>query len=224
MPFLFSSSLSSSRRRDDTVVVRRRRALARRLTVAFCAGLSVWLILQCVMSLVERSPVVVASVSISRGTAIDFDDMTVEQAPASVVTESAFHTTEDAAGLIAQVDIAKGEPIMRSMTSRTPVISAGRTAVEVTLASSPATLMPGRHVRLVAADRVLAESALVLAVPDRGSGESDGLLSGNAESGTVTIALTADEAMAVLAAQQEGPVLAVTIATEAEPDPTAPPE
>ena len=187
-----------------------------------------WLILQCVMSLVERSPVVVASVSISRGTVIDSDDMTVEQVPASVVTESAFHTAEDATGLIAQVDIAKGEPIMRSMMARTPVMGAGHTAVEVTLASSTATLMPGRSVRLVAADRVLAESAMVLTVPDRGSGESDGLLSGKGESETVAIALTADEAMAVLAAQEEGPVLAVTIATESEtpetPDPPATPK
>ncbi|MBT1177419.1 SAF domain-containing protein [Bifidobacterium callimiconis] len=213
MPFsLFSSS---SRRRDDTVAARRRRALVRRLTIAVCAGLSVWLILQCLMSLVARGPVAVASASISRGSTITAASVTIEQVPVSAITESAFSSADDVDGLIAQVDIAKGEPIMRGMATRAPVVAADHTAVEITVSSSTDALMPGRAVRLVAADRVLAESAMVVKVPERGSDDSSGILSGRGgDDATVTVALTAEEAMAVLAAQEAGPILAVALSDD----------
>ncbi|OXN01521.1 flagellar basal body P-ring biosynthesis protein FlgA [Bifidobacterium vansinderenii] len=172
-----------------------------------------WLILQCLMSLMERGPVAVASASISRGLTITAASVTIEQVPVSAVTESAFTSSDDIDGLIAQIDIAKGEPIMKGMAKRAPVVGADHTAVEITVSSSVETLMPGRAVRLVAADRVLAESAMVVKVPEQGSEDSGGILSGrDGEDATVTVALTAEEAMAVLAAQEEGPILAVALA------------
>lgn len=208
---------------------RRRNAMLYRLGIALCAGLAVWSALQCVLALTANQPIVVAAGDIDRGEVISASQLSTVTVPVSAAMGGMIDEPSQIIGKTARVDIDVGFPVLTAMIDDAPVPAADQTTVQVTLASVPQSLTPGDVVRLVSSSdkpphATLSSHATVITVPganaggaeaSTGSGSggsgSGGLLSGSDDDGgrTVTFAMTPDEALATLKAQQEHPILAV---------------
>ena len=84
---------------------RRSNARLHRFLAALCAGLTVFATLQCVRAAIATQPIVVAVRNVAKGTAITREDVELREAPSDGSLSNAFHTLDDAVGLIAQVGI-----------------------------------------------------------------------------------------------------------------------
>ena len=178
----------------------------RRIACAICVGIVAWSVVHAIESLQATCTVMVAAQAIGIGG-------------------------------IAQMDIAQGEPILDGMISQSVTVAADMTTVEVPVASSVRQLRMGATASLVTggecagtADgeqpsgsetsdpgspesddtqmrhRMLAESALVIDVPESDDGSTSALNRGTSR---VVFAMTADEALDVLAVGTACPIVAV---------------
>ena len=171
-----------------------RSARLRRLLAALCAGLAVFLGLQCLRSTVETRPA-------------------VRDIPYDAAWNDAFHTIDDVTGMVAQIDIPDGGIVTATMARASPMIPQGHTAVDVRLASSIDELDVGDEVTLSGAVptqgdagddggtlRELASRAMVIGKPAK---DANGMA-------TATFAMSPDEAAAVLQVQEYAAIIAVT--------------
>ena len=122
---------------------RRSNARLHRFLAALCAGLTVFATLQCVRAAIATQPIVVAVRNVAKGTAITREDVDLREAPSDGSLSNAFHTLDDAVGLIAQVGIGAHDVLMSGM--------------EVRLASVAGGLIPGDKVTLSSATMTDAE-------------------------------------------------------------------
>ena len=174
-----------------------RSARLRRLLAALCAGLAVFLGLQCLRSTVETRPAVVTTQRIRRGDTITASVVAVRDIPYDAAWNNAFHTIDDVTGMVAQIDIPDGGIVTATMARASPMIPQGHTAVDVRLASSIDELDVGDE---VGALRELASRATVIGKPAK---DANGMA-------TATFAMSPDEAAAVLQVQEYAAIIAVT--------------
>lgn len=190
-----------------------RSARLRRLLAALCAGLAVFLGLQCLRSTVETRPAVVTTQHIRRGDTITASVVAVRDIPYDAAWNNAFHTIDDVTGMVAQIDIPDGGIVTATMARASPMIPQGHTAVDVRLASSIDELDVGDEVTLPGAVpaqgdagddggalRELASRAMVIGKPAK---DANGMA-------TATFAMSPDEAAAVLQVQEYAAIIAVT--------------
>ena len=83
--------------------------------------------------------------------------MELREAPSDGSLSNAFHTLDDAVGLIAQVGIGAHDVLMSGMARASPVVPQGHTSIEVRLASVAGGLIPGDKVTLSSATMTDAE-------------------------------------------------------------------
>lgn len=136
---------------------RRSNARLHRFPAALCAGLTVFATLQCVRAAIATQPIVVAVRNVAKGTAITREDVELREAPSDGSLSNAFHTLDDAVGLIAQVGIGAHDVLMSGMARASPVVPQGHTSIEVRLASVAGGLIPGDKVTLSSATMTDAE-------------------------------------------------------------------
>lgn len=91
---------------------RRSNARLHRFLAALCAGLTVFATLQCVRAAIATQPIVVAVRNVAKGTAITREAVELREAPSDGSLSNAFHTLDDAVGLIAQVGIGAHDVLM----------------------------------------------------------------------------------------------------------------
>ena len=130
---------------------RRCRALMARAAAAACAGLAVFAALTCVLSTVERVPVVVVTRDLARGARLAATDLRVERTPRAPAVEGAVHEPRDAVGMVLHTDAAAGQPLYPASIRAEPVAPAGHTVLGVSVASDVAGLAPGDQVALATA-------------------------------------------------------------------------
>lgn len=97
-----------------------RNARLRRLLAALCAGLAVFLGLQCLRSTVETRPAVVTTQRIRRGDTITASVVAVRDIPYDAAWNNAFHTIDDVTGMVAQIDIPDGGIVTATMARALP--------------------------------------------------------------------------------------------------------
>ncbi|MBW3092378.1 hypothetical protein KIH79_05340 [Bifidobacterium sp. 82T10] len=169
--------------------LRRRRSLriVRRWLSALCAGLAVFAALSCVAETMETQPILVAIDGIERGAIIDGRQLRIVDAPASSAFDAAIGSLEElnvaaggahgavyGGGGIAQVDIAAGQPLFRSMVGARPVVPDGHAVVEVRLSSAPDALTVGDEVTLASTTGCSDSADLAANDHTTDGGETDG--------------------------------------------------
>ena len=202
---------------------RRSNARLHRFLAALCAGLTVFATLQCVRAAIATQPIVVAVRNVAKGTAITREDVELREAPSDGSLSNAFHTLDDAVGLIAQVGIGAHDVLMSGMARASPVVPQGHTSIEVRLASVAGGLIPGDKVTLSSATMTDAEmqsgTPNVADMPDGGVDAqlrticTEALLTGkpakDAQGNTIAVfAMPPNEAAVVLRVQEYSAVIA----------------
>lgn len=202
---------------------RRSNARLHRFLAALCAGLTVFATLQCVRAAIATQPIVVAVRNVAKGTAITREDVDLREAPSDGSLSNAFHTLDDAVGLIAQVGIGAHDVLMSGMARASPVVPQGHTSIEVRLASVAGGLIPGDKVTLSSATMTDAEmqsgTPNVADMPDGGVDAqlrticAEALLTGkpakDAQGNTIAVfAMPPNEAAVVLRVQEYSAVIA----------------
>lgn len=202
---------------------RRSNARLHRFLAALCAGLTVFATLQCVRAAIATQPIVVAVRNVAKGTAITHEDVELREAPSDGSLSNAFHTLDDAVGLIAQVGIGAHDVLMSDMARASPVVPQGHTSIEVRLASVAGGLIPGDKVTLSSATMTDAEmqsgTPNVADMPDGGVDAqlrticAEALLTGkpakDAQGNTIAVfAMPPNEAAVVLRVQEYSAVIA----------------
>lgn len=154
-----TTRLQRDRHGSTTASLEARRSNARlhRFLAALCAGLTVFATLQCVRAAIATQPIVVAVRNVAKGTAITREAVELREAPSDGSLSNAFHTLDDAVGLIAQVGIGAHDVLMSGMARASPVVPQGHTSIEVRLASVAGGLIPGDKVTLSSATMTDAE-------------------------------------------------------------------
>ncbi|MBT1179834.1 SAF domain-containing protein [Bifidobacterium vespertilionis] len=223
--------MNATRKTKQSTLARRRLSMrVRRLGAALCAALAVFAALQSLSALVRTETVVVASADIARGETLSAAKVSVMEIPVSGLGSGAYRDAGEVGGSIAQIPIARGQPLFRGMIAKAPVAPDGSTTIEVRLASVPDRLIAGDAVDLVssvgcgdqsAQSCTLATNALTISAPIGSAGSAPkgglgGMTDMAAEPLTVTFALKPQEALAVLAQQEAGPLLAVLHAPDGE--------
>ncbi len=210
----------------------------RRIACAICVGIVAWSVVHAIESLQATCTVMVAAQAIGIGDIVTDDMLREDTMPQGDWSRHALQAGEPSPhGGIAQMDIAQGEPILDGMISQSVTVAADMTTVEVPVASSVRQLRMGATASLVTggecagtADgeqpsgsetsdpgspesddtqmrhRMLAESALVIDVPESDDGSTSALNRGTSR---VVFAMTADEALGVLAVDTTCPIVAV---------------
>lgn len=206
-----------------SVEARRSNARLHRFLAALCAGLTVFATLQCVRAAIATQPIVVAVRNVAKGTAITREAVELREAPSDGSLSNAFHTLDDAVGLIAQVGIGAHDVLMSGMARASPVVPQGHTSIEVRLASVAGGLIPGDKVTLSSATMTDAEmqsgTPNVADMPDGGVDAqlrticTEALLTGkpakDAQGNTIAVfAMPPNEAAVVLRVQEYSAVIA----------------
>lgn len=165
----------------------------------------------------------VAVRNVAKGTAITREDVELREAPSDGSLSNAFHTLDDAVGLIAQVGIGAHDVLMSGMARASPVVPQGHTSIEVRLASVAGGLIPGDKVTLSSATMTDAEmqsgTPNVADMPDGGVDAqlhticAEALLTGkpakDAQGNTIAVfAMPPNEAAVVLRVQEYSAVIA----------------
>ena len=203
------------KRTPDGLRRRQLRALWGRMAAAICAGFAVFAALTCVLSTVETVPVLVAARTVRRGTMIRAADVALVHTPRAAVVEDALHTDAGAIGLVAQIDVAAGQPLYPTAIRAAPVPPEHATVLQVRVASDVTTLLPGDHVALASAAGcpagrdppcTLTDQALVMAQPTRTADDGVG--------GQLSLALPPEAALTVMAIEDAGAIVAVTPARD----------
>ena len=169
-----------------TLRQRRMLRLTRRLMAACCTAIAAFATLQCVTASIVTQPVVVAARLIPRGARIGAEDVEIRQMPVSDGWDTALDAAIDVRVTGTVDGIAAGD--VMDLVSGTPCdASAGTT-------SSRDESAGGRSC-------VLARSATAM-----DAAHDDAMTGGT----LITFALTPDEAISIINAQELGPIMAVT--------------
>ncbi|MFT8705344.1 SAF domain-containing protein [Bifidobacterium aquikefiricola] len=142
--------LSSRSCAKDSLQRRRFNAHVRQILCALCAGLILFAVCQ---SIAEGSrnhiQIVVASHDIARGQKLSSKDLSLVSIPKSSISRHFVHSIEAADGKQSQTILSAGQPLTSNAISEGLSIAAGRTSIQIQLASVPAQLSVGDTVRLV---------------------------------------------------------------------------
>ena len=181
-----------------TLRQRRMLRLTRRLMAACCTAIAAFATLQCVTASIVTQPVVVAARLIPRGARIGAEDVEIRQ-----------------------TDIAAGQPLFGAIVSRRPVAEPGQTVIDVRVTGTVDGIAAGDVMDLVSGTPCDA-SAGTTSSRDESAGGRSCVLARSATAmdaahddamtgGTlITFALTPDEAISIINAQELGPIMAVT--------------
>ncbi|WP_181162457.1 MULTISPECIES: SAF domain-containing protein [unclassified Bifidobacterium] len=201
-----------------TLYGRRIRVRLVRLAAALCVGLAVFVTLSAFKAVTATVSVVVASRSIERGSVIGRKDVTILEVPASQAFAEAMTRTDDAVGLVAQVDIGTNQPLYAPLVRDAPVIPRGRSALEVEVSNDVSMLLPGDVVSLVSAVGCAAGQSDILDSPDDQPElctlTNQALIMGRAvteDSGvtTIEVAVEPDAALRIMESAEAGAIVAV---------------
>lgn len=146
--------------------------------------------------------------AVPRGTVITKRDIGYAPVSSSVNISTLVTSYDAVLGKISPVRLAKGMLIPKTVIEDVPVVPRGYTSLDVSLASSSATLRVGQHIELIGADDTVSRSAIVIHIPREST--SRALWEVSEERNTaMTVALPAEEALRVLRAQTNSPIIAV---------------
>lgn len=203
-----------------TLYGRRIRVRLVRLAAALCVGLAVFVTLSAFKAVTATVSVVVASRSIERGSVIGRKDVTILEVPASQAFADAMTRTDDAVGLVAQVDIGTNQPLYAPLVRDAPVIPRGRSALEVKVSNDVSMLLPADVVSLVSAVGCAAGQSDILDAhgsddqPELCTLTNQALVMGRAvteDSGvtTIEVAVEPDAALRIMESAEAGAIVAV---------------
>ena len=213
-----------------TLAQRRRAALLRRILIAILAGLTMFFALQSISSSLVTQQVLIATHPLARGSSIKSSDVEPRSISRHAHVDHMPADISQVEGMVAQVSIGAGHPIVSSMIGTQPVVPDGHTSVKVSLASDPAALIVGDSVTLVAPGAgcdtsdipapdvcTLSTAAITVAtVTDTDADTADDLDSAAGLAGTISLeqgavfAMPAQDAIRVLAAQRVATIIAVS--------------
>lgn len=127
-----------------------------RILVALCAAAAVWCFLQALGALIPTQTMLVASHAISRGSQLSKQDV---RSVSIRSTSSMAHliTIHEVVGSIAQIDIAAGTPLSRTLISNAPLPPQSHTVIEIPIASSRQYAIPGQYISLVTVNTTCEE-------------------------------------------------------------------
>ncbi|NEG69679.1 SAF domain-containing protein [Bifidobacterium choloepi] len=199
---------------------------ARTMLIALCAAIAVFAAMTVVTDAIGDAtatvPVVVTTRPVSRGESVVPQALTIADVPSHAALDDAVGSLEDAVGSVARIDLPSGGIVTAAMLADSPAVPDGYAEVAVTLASSTASLDVGGTVavsgfcsaiaalRSSAADSsdsdgtgvcTIAADAVVIALGDM-TGEDE-------SSGTIRLAMPPSDALAVLAAADATPLVAI---------------
>ncbi|RSX51024.1 SAF domain-containing protein [Bifidobacterium samirii] len=197
----------SSGRGADALRSRRAARTMRRVSAVLCAGLAVVAALGCVLASVETRPVLVAVTPAVRGESLADAQLALVQVPAADCLDGAVGSWDEwrilfGEAAIAAIDIAAGQPIFPTMIRASPVVPAGHTVIGIRLASDGGTLLPGDEIELV--------SAVGCTDDERSCRISGHAVVMGTDGEYTAVALSADDALRVMASQEAGAIVAVT--------------
>lgn len=194
-----------------TLAARRARARLMRVACALCAVIALVSAYALLDAMTATTRVAVAAHGLRRGDVIRASDVMMLEVPVSPAFDGAFTSVGEASGLVAQADLKEFQPLFPTNARHAPVVPAGRTVLEVTVANDASMLIAGDVVSLVSAVAcgetddartcVLSDDALVMrraSVDGNGSGAS-----------VVPMAMTPQAALDVMASSELGAVVAV---------------
>lgn len=194
-----------------TLAARRARARLMRVACALCAVIALVSAYALLDAMTATTRVAVAAHGLRRGDVIRASDVMMLEVPVSPAFDGAFTSVGEASGLVAQTDLKEFQPLFPTNARHAPVVPAGRTVLEVTVANDASMLIAGDVVSLVSAVAcgetddartcVLSDDALVMrraSVDGNGSGAS-----------VVPMAMTPQAALDVMASSELGAVVAV---------------
>lgn len=133
----------------------------------------------------------------------------------------ALDAANQAAGGIAQTDIAAGQPLFGAIVSRRPVAEPGQTVIDVRVTGTVDGIAAGDVMDLVSGTPCDASAGMTSSRDESAGGRScvlarsatamDAAHDDAMTGGTlITFALTPDEAISIINAQELGPIMAVT--------------
>lgn len=197
------------RARPSTLSSRRRASTVRRVLCACLAGLAVFTALDAAIPHSRSRQIVLARHRIARGQIIRARDLEVRTLAGDPALTCALSSETQAAGLIAQITITKGDIVTATVAGRAPVPERGSTVLEVRLAGPDHGIVAGDKVDLVSTTGcgeshttcTLARDALAMGRSSGGDGESRFL---------TRFAMSAQSAAAILDAQRTAPIMAVS--------------
>ena len=196
-----------------TLRQRRMLRLTRRLMAACCTAIAAFATLQCVTASIVTQPVVVAARLIPRGARIGAEDVEIRQMPVSDGWDTALDAANQAAGGIAQ--------LFGAIVSRRPVAEPGQTVIDVRVTGTVDGIAAGDVMDLVSGTPCDASTGTTSSRDESAGGRScvlarsatamDAAHDDAMTGGTlITFALTPDEAISIINAQELGPIMAVT--------------
>ncbi|BBA55839.1 hypothetical protein BBTM_01402 [Bifidobacterium bifidum] len=170
---------------------------------------------------IVTQPVVVAARLIPRGARIGAEDVEIRQMPVSDGWDTALDAANQATGGIAQTDIAAGQPLFGAIVSRRPVAEPGQTVIDVRVTGTVDGIAAGDVMDLVSGTPCDASTGTTSSRDESAGGRScvlarsatamDAAHDDAMTGGTlITFALTPDEAISIINAQELGPIMAVT--------------
>lgn len=154
------------------------------------------------------APVLISTRDMPQGARIETSDVELAQLPVHDALAHACASVDDIEGTRAQIDIAHGQIIYPTMVSTMPVVAEGQTVIDVRLADGQQGFAIGTHVAL--SSMLPCEGGEM----ERGTpplctlSEDAWIMSETHDEGLVAIAMPAQDAVDVLAAQTQTPLLA----------------
>lgn len=134
-----------------TLAARRARARLMRVACALCAVIALVSAYALLDAMTATTRVAVAAHGLRRGDVIRASDVMMLEVPVSPAFDGAFTSVGEASGLVAQTDLKEFQPLFPTNARHAPVVPAGRTVLEVTVANDASMLIAGDVVSLVSA-------------------------------------------------------------------------
>ena len=180
--------------------------MMRRFAAALSAGTAVLLAFGVALAGADTRPVLVAVSPAAQGDALTDAQLALTQVPATDCLDGAIGSWDEwrsryGAAAVAAIDIEAGQPIFPTMIRASPVTPAGHTVIAIRLASDDATLMVGDEIELV--------SAVGCADGEPSCRLSERAIVMGADGEYTAVALSADDALRVMASQEAGAIVAV---------------
>lgn len=164
---------------------------------------------------------VTVSRNIARGSTIQSSDISSAPLPRGIDESLVITSAEDVIGKTSMIDLSRGSFILQTAAQPSPEIPQGYTVIDVNLTSSTRMLYSGQHIQLFTRsssapqteDRtkqhnIIAQDAIILSTATSQK-KSQFWQFESSDSTNATLAVPADDAILVLDAQNNAPIIAI---------------
>ncbi|TCD53718.1 hypothetical protein EJ419_07045 [Alloscardovia theropitheci] len=161
----------------------------------------------------EEVYIVQTTHTIPRGMIIKDSDLRLVTVSSSLDTSAMVTSVHMVSGKLSPITLTQGSFIPQSVIEDVPIVPHGYTSLDVTLASSASSIKIGETISLLTSEETLSSSAVVLHIPQQHRPQQIWDTQ-NSETSAITLALPAHDAMKVLTAQNNSPIIAVPLSKE----------